>query len=124
MKTTITKALAAAVLLATVGAAPLMAQAHQSHEHGGDAPRAGMMMHQMMEAMTTIHETLTPEQREALHEQMESGMHRMMHGGEDGEDGEHRSMMMRGMMGSHAADCPMMGGDQEDHAQPGHPDEG
>lgn len=47
MKATITNALATAGLLALVGAVPLMAQGHSGP--GDGAPRAGMMMHPMME---------------------------------------------------------------------------
>lgn len=185
MKATITKALATAGLLAAVGAVPLVAQGPPGHGHGDETPRAGMMMHQMMdecpmahgammgvqavlehadalelsaeqvarleglqerqmelrtemmEAMATVHEALTPEQREALHERMRSGMGRMMHGMHQME-GRHRMMrgMMHGeghgkgagMMGPHAAVCPMMGpmteGADGEHPHSGHPDEG
>ncbi|GEM_PF-6034962 len=64
---------------------------------------------EMMEAMATVHETLTPEQREALHERMRTKMGRMMHdmhGMMHGEGHERDA----GMMGPHAPDCPMMGG--------------
>lgn len=179
MKTTITKALATAGLLAAVGAAPLMGQGHMGQGHGNEAPQEGMMMHQMMEecptahgemmgaqlllehanalelsadqlarlealqeqqmelraemmeAMATIHEVLTPEQREALQEQRRAGMGPVMQGMQDREgmsgmmhgmrDREGMPGMMHGMMGGegheagagmmgpHAADCPMMG---------------
>lgn len=165
MKTTITKALATAGILAAVGAVPLMAQGHQDHGHGDEEPQARMMMHQMMdecpigpggmmgtqfllehseemglsadqvarleavrerqtelraemmEAMGTVHEILTPEQREALHERMRSEMGRMMHGMMGGEGHEPGA----GMMGPHAPDCPMMG---EEPSHPGHPNGG
>lgn len=149
MKATITKALATAGLVAAVGAVPLMAQGHPGHGHGDEAPRAGMMMHQMMEecpmahgemteAMANAHEALTPEQREALHERMGAGMGRMMHGTHHMK-GMHRMMhrMMHGMMGGeghgtgagmmgpHAADCPMMGpmrgGADGERPHSGHP---
>ena len=171
MKTTITKALATAGLLAAVGAAPLMAQGHPDHGHGDEEPQARMMMQQMMdecpmapggmmgvrvlleqadelelsaeqvarleavrerqtelraemmEAMVTVREILTPEQHEALHERMRSEMGRMMHdmhgmmGGEGHEPGA-------GMMGPHAPDCPMMGGEDGEPSHSGHPNGG
>lgn len=172
MKTTITKALATAGLMAAVGAVPLMAQGHPGHGHGDEGPRAGMMMHQMMEecpmahggmmgaqnllehtdelelsadqvarleallerqmelraemmeAMATVHDVLTPEQREALHERMRTGMGPMMHG-MTGREGHETGA---GMMGPHAADCPMMGpmmgGADREHPHSGHPDDG
>jgi hypothetical protein len=74
----------------------------------------------MREVMGAVHETLTPEQMQALRETFHGHMAGMMHGRMMGPmmHGEgHR--MHEGRMGAHAEECPMMRrGPGEGHRHP------
>jgi hypothetical protein len=83
-----------------------------------------------MGAMRAMHDVLTPEQLEALHERMDARMGGMMQG-MDGMEGMHRMMPgmthgqrhegRMGRMGGGAMPCPMMrgGGAEPRHRGPG-----